>query len=74
MDGRAPRAPTNHPRSAAPFLSVFVVLVWWRDRRTSIREHGGMSEYKAVERRLADKDVVILDGALGTQLQKMACP
>jgi S-methylmethionine-dependent homocysteine/selenocysteine methylase len=33
-----------------------------------------MSGYRTLERRLADKDVVILDGAVGTQLQKMGVP
>ncbi|HXV24258.1 MAG TPA: homocysteine S-methyltransferase family protein [Alphaproteobacteria bacterium] len=33
-----------------------------------------MSDYKTLEARLADKEVVILDGAVGTQLQKMGVP
>ena len=33
-----------------------------------------MSEYESLESRLAAKDVVILDGAVGTQLQKMGVP
>ena len=33
-----------------------------------------MSDYKTLETRLADKEVVILDGAVGTQLQKMGVP
>jgi homocysteine S-methyltransferase len=33
-----------------------------------------MSAYKTLEARLADKEVVILDGAVGTQLQKMGVP
>jgi S-methylmethionine-dependent homocysteine/selenocysteine methylase len=33
-----------------------------------------MSDYKTLEKRLADKEVVILDGAVGTQLQKMGVP
>ncbi len=33
-----------------------------------------MSEYKTLESRLAAKEVVILDGAVGTQLQKMGVP
>jgi len=33
-----------------------------------------MSEYKTLENRLAGKEVVILDGAVGTQLQKMGVP
>jgi len=33
-----------------------------------------MSDYKTLEGRLAGKEVVILDGAVGTQLQKMGVP
>ena len=33
-----------------------------------------MSDYKTLETRLAGKEVVILDGAVGTQLQKMDVP
>jgi S-methylmethionine-dependent homocysteine/selenocysteine methylase len=33
-----------------------------------------MSDYKILETRLAGKEVVILDGAVGTQLQKMGVP
>src|SRR5262249_40631088 len=33
-----------------------------------------MSEYNTLESRLAGKEVVILDGAVGTQLQKMGAP
>ena len=33
-----------------------------------------MSDYKTLETRLAGKEVVILDGAVGTQLQKMGVP
>jgi S-methylmethionine-dependent homocysteine/selenocysteine methylase len=33
-----------------------------------------MSDYKTLETRLANKEVVILDGAVGTQLQKMGAP
>jgi len=33
-----------------------------------------VSEYKTLESRLAGKEVVILDGAVGTQLQKMGVP
>ena len=33
-----------------------------------------MSEYKSLQTRLAAKDVIILDGAVGTQLQKMGAP
>ena len=33
-----------------------------------------MSDYKTLETRLASKEVVILDGAVGTQLQKMGVP
>jgi S-methylmethionine-dependent homocysteine/selenocysteine methylase len=33
-----------------------------------------MSDYKTLETRLAAKEVVILDGAVGTQLQKMGAP
>ena len=33
-----------------------------------------MSNYKTLEARLAGKEVVILDGAVGTQLQKMGVP
>src|SRR5882672_4613149 len=36
--------------------------------------NGGMSDYKTLETRLAAKEVVILDGAVGTQLQKMGAP
>ena len=33
-----------------------------------------MSDYRTLEARLAGKEVVILDGAVGTQLQKMDVP
>ena len=33
-----------------------------------------MSDYKTLEMRLAAKEVVILDGAVGTQLQRWAPP
>jgi len=33
-----------------------------------------MSDYTTLETRLAGKEVVILDGAVGTQLQKMGVP
>ena len=33
-----------------------------------------MSEYESLERRLANREIVILDGAVGTQLQKMGVP
>src|SRR5215470_9203663 len=41
--------------------------------RCSKREEQ-VSEYKTLESRLAAKEVVILDGAVGTQLQKMGVP
>ncbi len=33
-----------------------------------------MSEYETLARRLADREVVVLDGAVGTQLQQMGVP
>lgn len=33
-----------------------------------------MSDYAALDQRLRNKDVIILDGAIGTQLQKMGVP
>lgn len=33
-----------------------------------------MSDYAALEKRLADREVILLDGAIGTQLQSMGVP
>ena len=33
-----------------------------------------MSDYAALEKRLADREVILLDGAIGTQLQAMDVP
>src|SRR5215475_3089868 len=45
-----------------------------RPKRCNVGEDRGMSDYKTLETRLANKEVVILDGAVGTQLQKMGAP
>src|SRR5262249_29639035 len=58
---RCKKAASNLPRTEAD-LSIIA-----KDRHS-------MSEYKSLESRLAAKDVVILDGAVGTQLQKMGVP
>ena len=38
------------------------------------REDNHVSEYAALAKRIADREVILLDGAVGTQLQKMGVP
>src|SRR5262245_21209496 len=50
---------------------------WWVGSGAERRRYWGtigMSDYKTLETRLAAREVVILDGAVGTQLQKMGVP
>ena len=45
-----------------------------KNRQSIIEGRGNVSEYVNLERRMAEREVILLDGAVGTRLQSMGVP